>query len=114
MTAFTILTVLHDSREDLARLLDSLERHLDPVPRIVVVDAASRDGGAELAHERGADVLELVENPGFGVANNLGLARVATPLTVLLNPDVELLDGTLPRWDDAARALRALLAEAAR
>jgi len=93
MSDFTVVCVLHDSRDDLARLLDSLDRHLARRPPLVVVDSGSRDGGAELARERGADVIVLDGNPGFGAANNAGLARVGTAVTVLLNPDVELLHG---------------------
>src|SRR5204863_1303326 len=90
---YTVVTVLHDSRAELAGLLDSLDRHLAERPPLVVVDSGSRDGGAVLARERGAEVVVLDGNPGFGAANNAGLARVRTDVTVLLNPDVELLDG---------------------
>ena len=93
MSDFTIVCVLHDSRDDLARLLDSLDRHLAQRPPVVVVDSGSRDGGPDLARDRGAEVVVLDGNPGFGAANNAGLARVQTGVTVLLNPDVELLDG---------------------
>ena len=108
--AFTIVTVLHDSRDELAALLRSLERELAPRPPLVVVDTDSRDGGAALAREHGADVVELGANPGFGAANNAGLERVRTPVTVLLNPDVELLDGSLPRLAERAAARDALVA----
>jgi GT2 family glycosyltransferase len=102
LTAFTLLVVLHDSAAELAALLDGVERHLRPRPPVVVVDTGSRDEGADLARERGADVVACEGNPGFGAANNAGLARVRTPVTALLNPDVELLDGSLASL--AARA----------
>src|SRR3954462_7417543 len=108
--AFTIVTVLHDSRDELAALLSSLERHLDDRPPLVVVDTDSRDGGADLAREHGAEIVELGANPGFGAANNAGLARVRTPVTVLLNPDIELLDGAPPRLAERAAARDALVA----
>jgi GT2 family glycosyltransferase len=92
--SFTIVTVLHDSRDELAALLDSLERHLPALPPVVAVDSGSRDGGAQLAAERGAEVVVLDGNPGFGAASNAGVQRVATDVCVLLNPDVELLDAT--------------------
>ena len=47
-------------------------------------------------------MVELGGNPGFGAANNAGVARARHPVTVLLNPDCELLDGSLARL--AARA----------
>ena len=43
-----LVTVLHNSAPELARLLDSLERHL-PDAQLVVVDSGSSDDGAELA-----------------------------------------------------------------
>jgi N-acetylglucosaminyl-diphospho-decaprenol L-rhamnosyltransferase len=60
-----------------------------------VVDTASSDEGPALARAAGAEVIELGENPGFGAANNVGVERAEQPVTVLLNPDCELLDGSL-------------------
>src|SRR5205823_850326 len=108
---YTVVTVLHDSRTELAGLLDSLDRHLAERPPLVVVDSGSRDGGAELARERGAEVVVLDGNPGFGAATNAGVARVATDVTVLLNPDVEVRDATsLERLAARARERDALVA----
>ena len=76
MTHFAIVTVIHDSAPDLERLLDSVERHLDPAPPVVVVDSGSSDGGADLARGRGAQVITLDGNRGFGAGCNAGLERV--------------------------------------
>ena len=108
MTPFAVVTVIHDSAAELPGLLDSLERHLDPRPRVVVVDSGSTDGGAALARERGAEVVELDGNRGFGAGNNAGLERVREPVTALVNPDVELLDDGLARLADLATAREAL------
>jgi N-acetylglucosaminyl-diphospho-decaprenol L-rhamnosyltransferase len=108
VTPFAVVTVIHDSAGELPGLLDSLERHLDPPPRVVVVDSGSTDGGAALARERGAVVVELDENRGFGAGNNAGLERVREPVTALVNPDVELLDDGLARLADLAAAHDAL------
>jgi N-acetylglucosaminyl-diphospho-decaprenol L-rhamnosyltransferase len=91
----TVVTVTHNSERVLGALLDSVERHL-PGVRMVVVDNASTDGSLELAGSRPwASVVPLTENVGFGLACNLGLEHVGTPVTALLNPDVELLDDSL-------------------
>lgn len=92
-----VLTVLHESEAELATLLESLQRHL-PEAQVVVVDSGSSDAGAELAkawRDGAAEVLELGENVGFGRGVNAGLALVNRPVTVLLNPDSELLDASL-------------------
>ena len=95
MTPFAIVTVIHDSAPELGALLASIERHLRPVPRILVVDSGSSDSGAALARSRGAEVIELPTNLGFGAGSNAGLERVREPVTALVNPDVELLDDGL-------------------
>ena len=53
LSRFAIVTVIHDSARELESLLASVERRLDPRPRVVVVDSGSRDGGAELARRVG-------------------------------------------------------------
>ncbi len=110
----TILTVTHNSAADLQRLLDSARRWLPGVP-VVVVDSGSTDASVAVARGGGGGgggaggggavtVIELGDNVGFGRACNRGLAEVVTPATALLNPDVELLDGSLAAL--AAEALR--------
>ncbi len=94
--SFTIVVVLHDSAGPLRALLGSLDRLPEP-PQLVVVDAGSRDEGAALARAAAAEVAELGANPGFGAANNAGVERAREPVTVLLNPDCELLDASLAR-----------------
>jgi N-acetylglucosaminyl-diphospho-decaprenol L-rhamnosyltransferase len=106
---FAIVTVIHDSAADLERLLDSVERHLDPPPPIVVVDSGSSDPGAELARERGVLVTALDGNRGFGAGCNAGLELVDTPVTALVNPDVELLDAGLAELAAEAARSEALL-----
>jgi N-acetylglucosaminyl-diphospho-decaprenol L-rhamnosyltransferase len=105
----SVVTVLHDSGPHLAALLDSLERHAPGQAQVVAVDTGSRDGGPELARRRGAEVVRLDGNPGFGAANNAGLARARHDVTALLNPDVELLDDGLLRLALLARTRDALL-----
>jgi N-acetylglucosaminyl-diphospho-decaprenol L-rhamnosyltransferase len=94
MTRFSIVVVLHDSAGPLPALLASLGQLPSP-PQLIVVDTASSDGGPALARAAGAEVIELGKNPGFGAANNVGVERAEQPVTVLLNPDCELLDGSL-------------------
>jgi GT2 family glycosyltransferase len=107
--SFSVVTVLHDSAPHLEKLLASLDRHLEAKPQLVAVDTGSRDDGAEVARAWGAEIVDLPANPGFGAANNAGVARAQHDVTVLLNPDVELLDAGLETLVEDARACNALL-----
>jgi N-acetylglucosaminyl-diphospho-decaprenol L-rhamnosyltransferase len=95
----TVVVVLHDSAGVVEDLLRSLGRWAGSA-QVVVVDTDSSDHGPQLARDAGAEVLELGTNPGFGAACNAGVARARHPVTVLLNPDCELLEGL----DGLARA----------
>ena len=101
---FTAVVVLHDSEPELRALLDSLDRRLAVPPQLVVVDSGSSDGGGAAARARGAEVIELPDNPGFGAASNAGVAAARHDVTVLLNPDCELVDGSLAALAALARA----------
>jgi N-acetylglucosaminyl-diphospho-decaprenol L-rhamnosyltransferase len=93
--SLALLTVTHNSAPELDAMLRSVDRHL-PGTRVVVVDCASSDGTIALAQESGCAVtVPLSSNVGFGRACNRGMLEVSEPVTVLLNPDVELLDSSL-------------------
>jgi len=92
-----IVTVTRDSRADLARFLETVGRHL-PEAQVLVVDCASSDDSAEAARAWAggrATVIEAGSNVGFGRGTNLGIEAVARPVTVIANPDLELLDASL-------------------
>ena len=110
VSPFAIVTVIHDSEPELPLLLDSIARLPEPLPRVIVVDSGSSDRGPELAAERGAELIGLDGNPGFGAGCNAGLERVTERVTAFVNPDVELLDGGLSRLAADASSGGALLA----
>jgi N-acetylglucosaminyl-diphospho-decaprenol L-rhamnosyltransferase len=110
VTSFAIVTVVHDSERELPLLLDSIGRLAEPRPPVIVVDSGSRDGGPALAAERGAELIALGGNRGFGAACNAGIERVTETVTAFVNPDVELLDDGLSRLAGDAAAAGALLA----
>jgi GT2 family glycosyltransferase len=86
-----IVVVLHDSTDDLRRLLASLAAVV-PTPHVVVVDAGSRDGsGLQLARDWGAEAIDAGD-VGFGAANNIGLDAITATTTLLLNPDIVVGD----------------------
>lgn len=106
--SLSIVTVLHDSAADLQRLLDSIDACLPQRPEVIAVDSGSSDDGSELAGRWGAEVIDLPANPGFGAANNAGVARARHEIVALLNPDVVLLDDGLLTLAAAAVATDAL------
>jgi N-acetylglucosaminyl-diphospho-decaprenol L-rhamnosyltransferase len=110
VSGFAIVTVIHDSEVELGGLLASVALLPEPRPRVVVVDSGSSDGGPRLAAERGAEVVRLDGNLGFGAGCNAGIERVTEPVTAFVNPDVELLDDGLARLAGDALAGGALLA----
>jgi N-acetylglucosaminyl-diphospho-decaprenol L-rhamnosyltransferase len=84
------VTVTHNSAPDLRRLLVSV-----PDARsVIVVDAGSSDDSAAVARAAGAEVLER-DNIGYGAAANEGVAACGKDVTIVLNPDIELVDGSL-------------------
>ena len=83
--SFAIVIVLYRSRDELAHAA----RRAAALPQLVVVDNGPDDGGAALAAQHGATVIERRDNPGFGAACNLALEHVTEDVTVLLNPDTE-------------------------
>jgi GT2 family glycosyltransferase len=107
--SFTIVCVLHDSAPELPRLLDSIGAHLPATTQLVVVDSGSTDDGPAIAERAGAEVVVLDGNPGFGAANNEGVARARHAVTVLLNPDCELPDAGLATLAEHAAGRDALL-----
>jgi GT2 family glycosyltransferase len=108
MAPFSVVVVTHDSAAELEALLGSVERELEDAPELIVVDTDSSDGTAEVARGR-ARLIELGRNPGFGAAANAGVAEAAAPVTVVMNPDVVLLDAGLATLAERARSRRALL-----
>ena len=73
--------------------------------QVIVVDNCS--GDATVAQVHGllphARVIQAGRNLGFGRANNLGLAAVATDHALLINPDARLAPGALDALRTAAQ-----------
>lgn len=91
-----IVIVSYNTRELLAKCLESCERYARAA-RIFVVDNASSDGSASMVEERfpRVNLTALKENIGFGPANNVGLSLGRGPFVLCLNPDAELTEDAL-------------------
>jgi len=95
----TVVTVAHRSAAELAALLPTLP----PDAEVIVVDT---DGSAASA---AATVIERRDNPGFGAANNEGVARARGEVTVLLNPDIAATPDAIERLAMLAAGREALV-----
>jgi GT2 family glycosyltransferase len=64
---------------------------------VIVVDAASTDGTAEMVRDEFPAVRLCAqdENVGFARGNNIGMALAAGRYVLLLNPDTEIMAGSL-------------------
>src|SRR6188508_2392044 len=62
---------------------------------VLCFDNASTDGSADVAESLGCSVARSAANLGFPAAVNRLLPRCRAPVTLLLNPDVELEPDTL-------------------
>ena len=99
----TVIVVTYQSAHCLAGLAPLLQA----CPHVIVSDNGSQDGCPQQAQALWphATVLAHGRNLGFGAANNRALARVATPLALLLNPDCELTVANLVALVRVAQAL---------
>jgi N-acetylglucosaminyl-diphospho-decaprenol L-rhamnosyltransferase len=88
-----------------------MNAHLDGSQELVVVDNASSDSPDEAAAawKGPGRFIALEENVGFGAANNIGVREASGAVTVMLNPDTELLDGGLDRLAAVALELCGLV-----
>jgi GT2 family glycosyltransferase len=93
----SIVIPTHDTRELTLRCLEALFRSAVPGMEVIVVDDASGDGTAEAIRERHPEVVVLRnETPArFTRSANLGMARAAGGILLLLNSDTEVEPGGL-------------------
>ena len=87
--SLSVIVVGHDSADHLDTLLPSI----DVPAQVIVVETGANRGDAQL---------HLPDNPGFGAANNAGIAEATGDVTALLNPDVILVPGALGALHQAA------------
>lgn len=93
----SVVVVTHQGRELALTVLRTAVAALGPLTaQWLVVDSGSTDGTAD-AIERELPWVELLRAPniGFAAANNVGLRHARGRYVLLLNPDVEIVDGTL-------------------
>jgi N-acetylglucosaminyl-diphospho-decaprenol L-rhamnosyltransferase len=93
-----VAVVNYNTGPYLARCLRSvIESAGEATVEVVVVDNASRDGSADeaIAVIPQARLIRNHTNRGFAAAANQGILATTAPFVLLLNPDAEILAGTL-------------------
>lgn len=96
-TDLSVVVVTHNGREMALRTLRSARAGCGAIDvEWLVVDSGSEDGTPDAIEAEWADVLVARRaNIGFAAANNVALARAQGRYVLLLNPDVEIREGTL-------------------
>ncbi len=101
-----VVVVNYNTGDYLARSLRSVQECAgDARLEIVVVDNASRDESAAKAvreHPQ-AKLISNRSNRGFAAAVNQGIRATGAPFVLLLNPDAEVVSGTLGGFVKIAR-----------
>ncbi len=98
----TVVIVSFNDASWLPRCLQSLRRQAGVIDfEVVLVDNGS-DGAGELTRRQFPDVHAVqIENRGFGNGNNVGAMSGSGRYVLFLNPDTELVRGTLRELIDA-------------
>ena len=79
------------------RTLQSLRRHAPGMPVVVVDNDGAFAALSGAGRREGLEILSPGKNLGYGAACNLGARRTAGAFLLLLNNDIELDAGTIPR-----------------
>jgi GT2 family glycosyltransferase len=93
-----VVVVDYNAGEYLTRCIGSvLSAAGDATVEIVVVDNASADGSAYAALRAHPEIRMIVnpDNRGLSVALNQGIRATSAPFLLFLNPDAEIIGGTL-------------------
>jgi GT2 family glycosyltransferase len=94
----SVLIVNWNTRELLLACLDSLRRFpCSEEMEVIVVDNASSDGSAEAVRASNPEVtlVESGRNAGYAEGNNIAFSRARGDWLLTLNPDTEVLEGSL-------------------
>lgn len=89
----SVIIVNYNSGDFLQRAVESVKRFTPVDHEIIIVDNASTDNSLSKIKE--ARLIRLKKNIGFGPANNIGIEHAQGKFILFLNPDAELLPGSI-------------------
>ena len=111
LSAVTVLIPARNERATIGRTLAALRRQ-HPALRVVVVDDRSEDGPADEAGSSGLSRLRMIAGlplpsgwTGKLWALEQGLAEIGTPQVLLLDADIEIAAGIVPRMIETKERL---------
>ncbi len=96
----SIIIVNYNTRELLHTALETIRKNPPATAyEIFVVDNASTDGSKEYLKEtaNGINIILNEQNIGYSAANNIAIRKSKGRYILLLNPDTEVLEGTLTK-----------------
>jgi glycosyltransferase involved in cell wall biosynthesis len=93
----SVIIPFHNAARTLVRCLDALRAETGPAFEIIVVDDASTEEGAALAHARAVHVISLAVQRGPAAARNAGAAVARGDILLFVDADVVVHAGTLQR-----------------
>ena len=98
----SIIIPSYNTKQLLSRCLDSIFQSLKNAHfsyEVIVVDNASKDGSIELLNKKYPQVIKILnkENIGYGKANNQGIQKARGTYVLLLNSDIQVLDGAIEK-----------------
>ena len=103
MTRVAIVIVSHNSAEWLSGCLSSILAHAGGAEvELIVVDAASTDATRDVVSAFPSVRLVPCENRGFAYANNRGTDEASSPWILFLNPDTEVVEGSIAELVETA------------
>lgn len=102
MKELSVIIVTYNSEPDIYGSLESLFAHNDigDALEVIVVDNNSRDFAHmrdELNRTYGEQVIVLqnTRNGGYGQGNNIGIKQASSPIIMIMNPDVRIMNISL-------------------
>lgn len=98
MVKLSVSIVNYNGGDYLTRCLESIEKVKDEADlKVYILDNASTDDSFEEAKKKFKDAVFIKsnENLGFSKGQNIILRKIETEYILILNPDCEILDGTI-------------------
>lgn len=100
MKRLSIIIVTYNSEHDIFNCVESIKQHCD-IPRdeleLIIVDNNSRAPQPMFAQLKSiwSNDIVLIENDkncGYGQGNNVGIRQATSPIILIMNPDVRLME----------------------